>query len=295
MLGASCSVEIMKLIGIKIVLQPSSMQSSIQPPWPLMKWAEGKFSNFGRIVIPVAIVAGRAFSKHRRHINNFRKSIGLESLPIFKPSKHPENNIVLCPNWFARPAPDWPKGTLCAGFPLETAIEIPELEDTKGAFVIVGGTGVNALGQLIDKACYLASRFDRRVIVLSNGEVDNCCDDSRVTVLSFRELSGVLRHAQTIVHHGGVGTTAEAIRSAVPQIIIADRFDQPDNGIRVAQLGLGGVILKNNPPLKIVGDIVEKVNSSKFINDQVKTACNLVQREDGISNAVSEILRIANL
>jgi rhamnosyltransferase subunit B len=41
------------------------------------------------------------------------------------------------------------------------------------------------------------------------------------------------------VHNGGIGTTARAILSGVPQIVIPLKYDQPDNAARVEALGLG--------------------------------------------------------
>jgi UDP:flavonoid glycosyltransferase YjiC (YdhE family) len=42
-----------------------------------------------------------------------------------------------------------------------------------------------------------------------------------------------------LVHHGGIGTTAQALAAGVPQLVVAMAHDQPDNGIRVRRLGVG--------------------------------------------------------
>ena len=39
------------------------------------------------------------------------------------------------------------------------------------------------------------------------------------------------------VHHGGIGTAAEALRSGTPQLITPFAWDQFDNGARIASLG----------------------------------------------------------
>jgi UDP:flavonoid glycosyltransferase YjiC (YdhE family) len=41
-----------------------------------------------------------------------------------------------------------------------------------------------------------------------------------------------------LVHHGGIGTAAEAVRAQVPQVIVPIGYDQPDNGRRLQTLGL---------------------------------------------------------
>ncbi|HET7090157.1 MAG TPA: nucleotide disphospho-sugar-binding domain-containing protein, partial [Anaerolineae bacterium] len=42
-----------------------------------------------------------------------------------------------------------------------------------------------------------------------------------------------------IVHHGGAGTTAEAVRAGVPSIVTPFFADQPFWGQRIADLGVG--------------------------------------------------------
>jgi len=41
------------------------------------------------------------------------------------------------------------------------------------------------------------------------------------------------------VHHGGIGTTAEALRAGVPQVIVPLAYDQFDNAARVTALRTG--------------------------------------------------------
>ncbi len=42
-----------------------------------------------------------------------------------------------------------------------------------------------------------------------------------------------------VVHHGGVGTTAEALRAGRPQLVVPFFGDQPDHASRIERLGIG--------------------------------------------------------
>ena len=53
----------------------------------------------------------------------------------------------------------------------------------------------------------------------------------------YLPLHQLLPHAAALVHHGGIGTTAEALRAAVPQLVLPWAFDQFDNAQRVVALG----------------------------------------------------------
>ena len=61
---------------------------------------------------------------------------------------------------------------------------------------------------------------------------------------SYAPHSLVFPHAEAIVHQGGVGTTAQALRAGVPQLIVPATADQPDNAARVARLGVGRTLLR---------------------------------------------------
>jgi rhamnosyltransferase subunit B len=52
-------------------------------------------------------------------------------------------------------------------------------------------------------------------------------------------LRSLLPHAAALMHHGGIGTTAEALRAGTPQLIIPLAHDQFDNAERVKALGVG--------------------------------------------------------
>jgi rhamnosyltransferase subunit B len=52
-------------------------------------------------------------------------------------------------------------------------------------------------------------------------------------------LSSLLPQVAMLVHHGGIGTTAEALRAGVPQLVVPLAYDQFDNAARVENLGVG--------------------------------------------------------
>jgi len=47
------------------------------------------------------------------------------------------------------------------------------------------------------------------------------------------------------VHHGGVGTTAQALRAGKPQLITPFAGDQPDNAMRMCRLGVARQLAPN--------------------------------------------------
>ena len=48
--------------------------------------------------------------------------------------------------------------------------------------------------------------------------------------------------AAVVVHHGGVGTTGQGLRSGRPSLVVPHAHDQADNADRVVRLGAGRAI-----------------------------------------------------
>ena len=54
----------------------------------------------------------------------------------------------------------------------------------------------------------------------------------------YASYAQVFPAAAAIVHQGGVGTTAEAMRAGRPMLVVPWGVDQPDNAARVVHMGV---------------------------------------------------------
>ena len=52
-------------------------------------------------------------------------------------------------------------------------------------------------------------------------------------------LQRLAPRAAAIIHHGGIGTAAQAVRAGIPQFLAPVFFDQFDNAARLETLGVG--------------------------------------------------------
>jgi UDP:flavonoid glycosyltransferase YjiC (YdhE family) len=55
----------------------------------------------------------------------------------------------------------------------------------------------------------------------------------------YAPFSQLLPRCAALVHHGGIGTTAQALAAGLPQLIQPMSHDQPDNAERLRKLGVG--------------------------------------------------------
>ncbi|HEY4002011.1 MAG TPA: thioesterase domain-containing protein [Candidatus Xenobia bacterium] len=60
-----------------------------------------------------------------------------------------------------------------------------------------------------------------------------------VMVLPWRSFDPSISTFQAVLHHGGIGITADCLRAGVPQLVLAAGADRPQNGRAIEKLGVG--------------------------------------------------------
>jgi rhamnosyltransferase subunit B len=160
----------------------------------------------------------------------------------------PDLSLTLFPDWFAPTQPDWPQPLVRGDFPLfDPNADAPPaaalhafLQAGTAPLVFTHGTGNTQAAAYFRAACAAAGRLGRRAIFLTPHR-DQVPPDLPPAMLwqDYVPLRLLLPHAAALVHHGGIGTTAEALRAGTPQLVVPLAHDQFDNGARVTALGVG--------------------------------------------------------
>ncbi|MEP7007368.1 MAG: nucleotide disphospho-sugar-binding domain-containing protein [Sphingomonas bacterium] len=199
--------------------------------------------------------------------------------------------LLLTPSWYAMPQSDWPSNLYLPGFALAPEIsldaELTAFIARRGApIVFTPGTGVSDTTGFFHKAAAVARASRYPALFLSKHIPKHLRDMPDVLCRDFLPLGGLLRCAAAIIHHGGIGTIGEALRAGCPQLVVPDRFDQPDNAMRVARLGLGAAVMSADYSAREVADLLNRMMDSSHVRLQLATARGLVEAEDGVENAV---------
>ena len=58
----------------------------------------------------------------------------------------------------------------------------------------------------------------------------------------YAPFSQLLPRVAAFVHHGGIGSSAQALSAGVPQLVTPFTHDQPDNAARMKRLGVADVV-----------------------------------------------------
>jgi rhamnosyltransferase subunit B len=229
-------------------------------------------------------------------VNRFRSELGLA--PVSRILKEwifsPDLNIGLFPSWYGAPQPDWPRHTHLTGFPLFDAAEAMEVPADADDFLQQGAPPVVFTRSLhrersedyFDTAIEVCRQLGLRGIFV--GRVP----DSVVRRLPefvchfpYVPFSRLLRRAAALVHHGGMGTTAQALAAGIPQLVVPLMDDQWDQARRVEKLGVG---LRLHPR-RFRGRLAVSKLASLLHSTQIRQTCHcyadMVAKDDSLNDA----------
>ncbi|WP_345435961.1 glycosyltransferase [Actinoallomurus vinaceus] len=129
--------------------------------------------------------------------------------------------------------------------------------------------------------------------IVALGDDGNADDD--VLVVSDVPHSWLFPRTLAVVHHGGAGTTAAALRAGIPAVVCPFFGDQPFWGDRVAAIGAGP------PPLPIKrlgpGSLAERITRAVRDGGMRRRAALIGRRiaaEDGVGRACAALDRPMN-
>jgi UDP:flavonoid glycosyltransferase YjiC (YdhE family) len=230
-----------------VILQPWVIPSTDAPPrLPLYlpRWAPRWLWN----------CYWKAFHATAHHmiagdVNRLRASLQLPPVrQIFQWWLSPQLVLGLFPDWFGPPQPDWPAQIRLTGFPLFDGRMRDGLPDVVEKFLAAGeppvavtfGTGMRHAAWLFAEVISACQRAGRRALLLTrHSEQLPPSLPAGILAVPYAPFRDLFPRCSAVIHHGGVGTTSQALASAVPQLILPFAFDQPDNGLRVRHLNAG--------------------------------------------------------
>jgi len=236
-------------------------------------------------------------------LNAFREELGL--LPIRRPfdawMHSPDLVIGLFPDWYAPPPADWPPNLHLTSFPLydesETRTPPPELmaflDAGENPVVFTAGSAMTQAERFFHESVKACRAGGWRGVLLTQFP-DQLPPDLPESIRHFdyAPFSAVLPRAKAFVHHGGIGTTAQALAAGVPQLVIPFAHDQPDNAVRVKRLGVGDFLLPGRYRARAATRKLEALLSSDEVHEQCRRRAAELRRFDGLAPACDLIEKL---
>lgn len=189
----------------------------------------------------------------RKKLNEICTQLELPIPPavsIFDQWIHSPSGLALFPEWFAPLKADYPKGMLYAHFPRYQLDASANLKPVISEFlaqgsppiVITMGTGMLHASQQFLVLHAALRQTTIRAIFLSKQPSqlpDQVGDADQFFYCDYAPFSLLLPHCAGIVHHGGIGTIAQALTAGIPQLIQSQGHDQFENARCITALGVG--------------------------------------------------------
>lgn len=284
---------------VTVALQPMSFLSVAEPPamrempfLPVLRKACGP--GVVRLLYAVASAQGRP---GMRPVTQLRRDLGLPPVrdELLDGPRRSERIFAMYPPAFAPLPVDAPCQAQSAGFAyydgregttgnLDPALAAfldagpPPLVFTLGSFVTY------APGNFYTASAAVARRLGRRAILLvGRHALDDYAGlaDSDIAVAGYAPHSLLFPRAAAVIQHGGMGTTAQALRAGVPQLVCPFFGDQFDNARRLRRLGVARVVRLGRYSEKRAFAALGRLLASPDAAERARALAPAMTRDDG--------------
>jgi UDP:flavonoid glycosyltransferase YjiC (YdhE family) len=259
--------------------------------------AEKKFSkniklNMGLIVEKIALylLMGRKYEQ-------FRKEIGA---PSSSKSNNPPMIILPMSHEVVKPNHNWTNKNVVTGYwylespsnysPPEDLLEFIEA-GKKPLFISFGSAtwseeDNSALMEILFEGVLKAGE---RAIILNTENYSNKIPD-HIHLVQEIPYDWLLDHVWCVIHHCGLGTTAEVLKAGLPSIPVPFMVDQFAWAERIHSLGVATYpIPRKKLTMEKLSKAIIEIRDNSLIRDNAKTLGHKIRKENGLKSAVTAI------
>lgn len=240
------------------------------------------------------LVSGGSTLLFGRMIGDWRSTaLGLSRKSAARPTA--ATIYAYSPHVVPRPA-DWGRDVLvsgywfldCAGWTPDAALAAFLRDGPPPVYVGFGsmpGLDPEGLAEMVVEA--LAKTGKRGLLATGGGAISGRTTAHHVHVITGAPHETLFPLMDAVVHHGGAGTTAAAIRAGKPMVVCPFFGDQPFWGRRVESLGIAPPPLERKTlTANALANAIEAMDDARM-RAAAATLGKKVRAEDGVSAAVN--------
>lgn len=292
---------------ISYTLAPVSLFSLHDPPMlpapAILQWTQGLGPWVHRVVKRIAKIVSYSWWRPLRQL---RHELGLPpgEHPLFEGKYSSRLNLALFSSVLQQPQPDWPPHAVQTGFLFydentEKSSRLA-LPPSVAAFLAagdaplvftLGSAAVYLPGNFYAESVKAAQQLGRRALLLLGKNPPPQNLPSSILAWDYLPYARIFPHAAALVHQGGVGTTAQALRAGRPMLIVPFAHDQFDNAARIKRLGAGRMIRRERYRAKHVAAELERLLREPRHLAAATTARARIQTERGVDSACDAVER----
>ena len=210
-------------------------------------------------------------------VNDFRRQLGLKTV------KHiysrwiysPEQVLCLFPNWFAKPAADWPQNTKLMGFlhyDEDPEAQLPAdvidfLAAGQKPILITNSTAITQATEFFGQAIDALRALGLPCIVLTphSSNITRTLNPERELYVPYLPHKKLLPHCRAIIHSGTIGSSVLALSCELPQLLMPMYYDQFDNCARLKKMEVALTLPRKKWTAKNISIALQRLLSSKDI------------------------------
>jgi UDP:flavonoid glycosyltransferase YjiC (YdhE family) len=234
-------------------------------------------------------------------LNKYRAELGLPRVNrIFRSWIHEADCIVgLFPDWFGEPQGDWPGNVILAGFPLydhgKQTFLPPGLEeflrDGQRPVAFSAGTATATAHEFFKTSIEASEAAGVRAILLTHFRQQVPASLPKGVIhVDYAPFGSLLPKLAAFVHHGGIGSTSQALRAGVPQLIRPVAYDQFDNSAHAVHLGVAQEVLPKQYVPHVVAGALKELVADRALNQRCQQVATRFASCNSIVTACDSIL-----
>ena len=211
----------------------------------------------------------------------------------------PLGGLTLFPDWFAPTPSDWPANVKRGTFAIYDDVDdssaailtiadadlLRFLDAGAAPVVFMPGSAQQGAESFFQAAIDACQRLGIRGVLLGHlGGLGAHQLPDTVWAGRYQPFAPLLSRAKAIVHHGGAGTCAQALRAGIAQLVWPQAYDQFDNAMRLESLGVA-LRFEGNP----VSAIVLSARLGKLLScASIQQACDRWKAEFSLRSSLDE-------
>lgn len=235
----------------------------------------------------------------------FRRSVGLDPDhdPIVRDKYSDILHLAMFSRVLGKPQPDWNPRTYQTGFCFyDGRLDLGEMPEALERFLeagdppivfTLGSAAVMVADQFFENSLEAAKKLQRRAVILYgvfNDPPDELDEDRQG--FDYAPYGELFPRSACVVHQGGAGTTAQALKAGVPQLIVPFSHDQPDNAARCVRSGVARTIERHSYNAENAATELQKLMSVDSYKAKAIEIKSIIDSENGTAEACDAIERV---
>ncbi|MCA9229792.1 MAG: glycosyltransferase [Planctomycetales bacterium] len=281
-------------VGLRSFHQSAKMFGMIMADWTPRWFRKAQYWMADRMFID-PILGGQ--------INGLRGELGLPPVSGIMRQWYfsPQLVLGLFPEWFAPAQPDWPANTRLTSFPLwddSATTELPAevtrfLNSGDPPLVFAPGSAMTAGEEFFEAAVDACLRLGKRGVLLTKypEQLPKSLPDG-VVHFSFVPFSQLLPHSAALIHHGGIGTSAQGLAAGIPHLVMPIAFDQLDNATRLKRLGVADFIRRKKFRGPRLAKAIDRLLASESTQDNCRRWATELDADEALTESCELIEQI---